>query len=1176
MQRSCSWTFNRPYHLPLASRAVVMLFAAITYCWTVPAAAQTTPADPDAVDIQTLRERIAELEQAADPESTDILTGAGAFIDQVDALAARTRQFEEDARVAPQIIEQIDAFLAVPIDEQISGIDPDWDQEALSLQRQTTQALLESEQQLLAKIETDTTHRRTRREEIPRERAAATARLEEIRGELAAAPDPEVAPQVAQARRVRLQAERAVHMATLSKLDAELRSYDIRKPVLEKRRADRERRIAIAERELLALADAAARLEQREAEEARREAARLRTEAANSHEAVQAILERNFELSVIREELIGERRKGLLRRAAVDDVIATWSAAFKRSQERVDRVGLSNAIGHHLRNQRMRLPDPRGYRQEMRDREKRIDTLVNDSEVWSEQLEQLDDLDASVEQALDEVDEPRPEDPEALATLEATVRSGLEQQASDLRDLVDIANDSLDTTLLELQTVEGDLCTLLATYEDFIDERILWTRSAEPVGRKDLPRLAEAVQQLFGPTTWKNTAARLADDVRHNPFLWGLASLLLLAGLTVIRLRTRAGLATLAEKTRRASTDRLGHTLLAILLTIAMAAVWPLLLAFIGHRLSITGRGDELTTAVAAGISRVAALLFVFELLRLFCRPGGVADAHFRWRNAALTRTRRSLRWLAPVALPLAFIVAAARFDGDATNSLGRAAFIAGMLALSVFIFQVCSPTNGIFREWVMRSKGGWIDRLKYIWYPALVAIPFALAITAAAGYLYTAVRLEQRSLNTVWLILAAILIHAVLLRGLALAQRRLAIEQAKKRLAEKTKAAAEARAQAVAQGLDPQPEVVNAPPPEVDIDVAAVSTQSRRLLQSALTFAIAIGVVLIWIDVLPAFERFREVELWPLTTAATATEAAATPTLIPTGEATADETPEVAARSTAAPTSAPEPKTAITLADLILAIVIATIAFAFSKNLPGLLEITVLQRLPITPSGRYAFTTIARYILVIIGIVLAFNAIGIGWAKVQWLAAAATVGLGFGLQEIFANFVSGLIILFERPIRVGDTVTVGGINGTVTKIRMRATTILDWDRKELIVPNREFVTGQIVNWTLSDPVLRIIIPVGIAYGSDTKLAEQLLLKVVRESPMVLNDPPSDVVFAEFGDSALIFRLRLFIPHIDSLWTVRHRIHNEIDQEFRKAGISIAFPQMDVHLHQTAPPKEPS
>jgi potassium efflux system protein len=235
-------------------------------------------------------------------------------------------------------------------------------------------------------------------------------------------------------------------------------------------------------------------------------------------------------------------------------------------------------------------------------------------------------------------------------------------------------------------------------------------------------------------------------------------------------------------------------------------------------------------------------------------------------------------------------------------------------------------------------------------------------------------------------------------------------------------------------------------------------------------------------------------------------------------------------------------------------------------RNIPGLLEISILQRLPLDRGSQYAISTIVRYTITIIGVVVAVGFVGLTWAKVQWLAAAVTVGLGFGLQEIFANFVSGLIILFERPIRVGDTVTVGEVNGTISRIRIRATTIVDWDRKEMVIPNKEFVTGSIINWTLSDPILRIVVPVGIAYGSDTALAEKLLLKTAREHPIVLDDPSPTVVFSKFGDSSLEFNLRLFIPNIDNMFKVRHEIHRAIDQAFRASGVEIAFPQRDIHV----------
>jgi potassium efflux system protein len=255
-----------------------------------------------------------------------------------------------------------------------------------------------------------------------------------------------------------------------------------------------------------------------------------------------------------------------------------------------------------------------------------------------------------------------------------------------------------------------------------------------------------------------------------------------------------------------------------------------------------------------------------------------------------------------------------------------------------------------------------------------------------------------------------------------------------------------------------------------------------------------------------------------------------------------------------------------ITLADLGLALLVLSIGFVAARNVPGLLEIAVLQRLPLQAGERYAITTTVQYVITICVVVVAAGLIGVGWSKVQWLAAAVTVGLGFGLQEIFANFVSGLIILYERPVRIGDIVTVGDVTGSVTRIRIRATTITNWDRKELIIPNKEFVTGQVVNWSLSDQVLRLVIKVGIAYGSDTRLARNVLLDVATANPRTLPEPTPKAFFQEFGDSSLNFELRVWFKDIDDWMFGKHELHQAIDDAFREHGIEIAFPQRDLHI----------
>ena len=161
--------------------------------------------------------------------------------------------------------------------------------------------------------------------------------------------------------------------------------------------------------------------------------------------------------------------------------------------------------------------------------------------------------------------------------------------------------------------------------------------------------------------------------------------------------------------------------------------------------------------------------------------------------------------------------------------------------------------------------------------------------------------------------------------------------------------------------------------------------------------------------------------------------------------------------------------------------------------------------------------------------------------------------------------------MLFERPFRIGDTVTIADISGTVTRIQIRATTIVDWDRKELIVPNKEFITGRLINWSLSDKIIRIKIPIGIAYGSDTELAEKLLLKAAKANPMVIENPEPQAVFLGFGDNSLNFEMRVYINDINNWIPMLHNLNQAVDREFRKADVTISFPQRDVHLDQVGP-----
>jgi potassium efflux system protein len=306
------------------------------------------------------------------------------------------------------------------------------------------------------------------------------------------------------------------------------------------------------------------------------------------------------------------------------------------------------------------------------------------------------------------------------------------------------------------------------------------------------------------------------------------------------------------------------------------------------------------------------------------------------------------------------------------------------------------------------------------------------------------------------------------------------------------------------------------------------VTRQTRELARVLVILAAFLSGWWIWNDVLPAFEFLASIEVWRL--------------------------------------NLPNRIEIITLKHVFMCSLTFCLTFVAVKNVPGLLELLFLQRLPLDAGARYAVTTIARYALAVVGVIIGFSFIHIDWSQYGWLVAAATVGLGFGLQEIFANFVSGLIVLLERPIRVGDVVTVDGITGVVQRIHMRATVLRNWDHQELIVPNKEFVTTKLLNWTLSNSTNRVVINVGIAYGSDTDRARELMLQIVNEHPNVLEDPIPSVTFEQFGDSTLNFVIRCYLPQLDGRLATINDLHREIHTQFQAAGIEIAFPQRDLHL----------
>ena len=210
---------------------------------------------------------------------------------------------------------------------------------------------------------------------------------------------------------------------------------------------------------------------------------------------------------------------------------------------------------------------------------------------------------------------------------------------------------------------------------------------------------------------------------------------------------------------------------------------------------------------------------------------------------------------------------------------------------------------------------------------------------------------------------------------------------------------------------------------------------------------------------------------------------------------------------------------------------------------------------------------------------IAALGAIRLDMARIGVVLAALGVGLGFGLQEIVSNFVCGIILLLERPIRIGDVVTVADTTGRVDRIHIRATTIVNGDNQSMIVPNREFITGNLVNWTHKDKILRVPIKLGVAYGTDPDRVVDLLLSVARRDPDVLISPAPSAMLEGFGESGLLFALYAFVPDPGLVGPVRHRLCSEIQRRFAEEGIVIPLPTRELHLsrmpHELARALEP-
>ena len=1085
-----------------------------------------TPAFPvDApvlVTGEVLNARLKEVEASTslDEETkaslTEVLNRALGNLGTVRTNKETSNNYIQARKTAPEQAAEIhqklerDKETATEVSVNVTETSPFEEIEQELLQEKANLAAVQAK---LDDIETLLESTRERPAAIQSRLAKAKQDREDIEADLKSPPSADENAWVTEARRWSQITRVAALRSEVVMLDQELLSMPMRINLMESKRDRLAYSIEKITERIKLLSKFSGQQSHAAAEQARAEAEAAVYDAAGKHPLIQALAEQNAGLTKDISITAADLKKVSASNEVINRDAKRIEENFRNAREKLDVAGLSEVLGEVLRKQQQSLPEQRNLGKRIKRYEQDNAHVALSQIRHNEEFKGLRNIDNYLADYTTGLD----------ASESGPLGDDLRKLAKNRRLLLDKALDiskSYRRSLNELTTSYRRLLKTTAAYDGFLAEKLLWIRSAPAPNMAVLAAIPGQVALLLSPERWLEVSRSLVAGLVEMPLV---ALLLVVSGVLLWKARHfKVLLRALGMQVGKPSLDKFSFTLKALGVTVLLAVPWPLLVATLGFVIESGADESQFPLLVSSALIRVATTFFYLQFFSVLCLPDGVAGKHFHWPDPLPQELRREFYFLKAAFLPAMFFALLVFFDNQrvATGGLERLIMVFALTVVALFSYRLIKI--------LARSSIGSIARLRYLWLALTVLVPFLLAAIAFIGYLFTAGVLAGSLVETLWFIFGLVVLHQVVVRWLLLTQRRLALEAVRERM----RAAREEKTP-----VDSEMEGLPALADEPEIDLVAMSDESRKLLNTMLVIIGVVGFWIIWSEVLPAFNILDEVTLW-------------------------HKTAVVAGEETLAPVS---------LANIIVAILIAFATVVAMKRFPALLEIVLLQRVNMKSDVRYTVTTLTTYIIVGVGLVAFFNVIGADWSKVQWLFAALSVGIGFGLQEIVANFISGIIILFERPIRVGDVVTIGTTDGVVTRIQIRATTIRTWDRQELLVPNKEFITGRLLNWSLSDQTTRLKVPVGVAYGSDVEKAMSLMAAAAAENEYVLAEPAPSIIFEAFGDNTLNLVLRCFVGNQDIRMTTLTQLHEAINRKFNDAGITIAFPQRDVHLDTLKP-----
>jgi len=785
--------------------------------------------------------------------------------------------------------------------------------------------------------------------------------------------------------------------------------------------------------------------------------------------------------------------------------------ALNTLREQSQWLGSSNLLGEALRAQVARLPEMPKPQQ--------LDTEMAQLRVQRLHFEDLLNKQPQIRQI-------RQADGQPLTSEQNRI---LEAQLRTQRELLNSLLQGGDTLILELTKLKvsnSQLEDALKEVSEATHRYLFWTSDVRPMTFAWPIEIVQDLRRLISLDTFSQLGQASVMMITSKETIFPLLGALILVGFSIYSRRhfTRF-LERSSARVGKVTQDHFWLTLRTVFWSILVASPLPVLWMTLGYGLR-EAWPYPLAVAIGDGVTATVPLLWVVMICATFARPNGLFIAHFGWPRNRVARAMRY--YLMSIGLIVPLIMALIMFDNlndrEFSGSLGRLCFMLICGALAIVTLSLKRAGIPLYLD----KTGSGENMFNRLLWNLLLSAPLAAILAAVVGYLATAQALLARLETSVAIWFLLLVVYHIIRRWMLIQRRRLAFDRARHRRAE----ILAQRARGEEDSHHTNSTEGTSETDDVELDLDAISTQSLRLVRSILMLIALLSVIVLWSEIHSAFGFLENISLWDVTSTVRGVESL-------------------------------EP---ITLGAVLVAILVLIITTQLVRNFPALLELALLQHLDLTPGTGYAITTITKYLIMLFGGLVGFSMIGIEWSKLQWLVAALGVGLGFGLQEIFANFISGLIILFEKPIRIGDTVTIRDLTGSITKINTRATTISDWDRKEIIVPNKAFITEQFINWSLSDSVTRVVLTVPAPSDANSEEVTQILYTAAERCSLVIDNPAPEVFLVDLQQGIQIFELRIYAAEMGHRMPLRHEIHQLILAGFREHGIDMPFPPFQMRL----------